>query len=390
MLSLKLAYRNLIGAGLRTWLNVGVLSLIYVLIIWHQGFFLGMLEQVSRDAVKYEYAGGQYWNEKYDPYDLISLDESHALIPPGLSEMMRCNNTAPILITTAAIFPHGRMQMILLKGIDPGQTVLAIPSSRLNVQRDILPVLVGKRMAKKNSFHMGDSVTIRWRDSHGTFDAVQGEIVEIMETNVPTIDSGQLWIPLDNLRKMMRLEGEATIITVGRSVKNPPSLAGWVFRNDDYLLRDIRDLVATKSISASVLHALLLFLAVIAVFDTQVLSIFKRRKEIGTLMALGLTRIKVISIFTLEGLMNGLMALAVGAVYGIPLLVVTARKGIPLPQSTENYGFAISEKLFPSYPIGLVVSTVLIVMLTVTVVSYLPTREIAGMKPTEALKGKST
>ena len=107
-------------------------------------------------------------------------------------------------------------------------------------------------------------------------------------------------------------------------------------------------------------------------------------------MALGLTRMKVISIFTLEGLMNGLMALAVGAVYGIPLLVITAQKGIPLPQSTENYGFAISERLFPSYPIGLVVSTVLIVMLTVTVVSYLPTREISRMKPTEALKGKST
>ena len=87
-------------------------------------------------------------------------------------------------------------------------------------------MLVGKRMAKKNSFHRGDSVTIRWRDSHGTFDAVQGEIVEIMETHVPTIDSGQIWIPLDNLRKMMRLEGEATMITVGRAVKNPPFWQG--------------------------------------------------------------------------------------------------------------------------------------------------------------------
>ena len=51
MVIAKLAYRNLVGAGLRTWLNVGVLSFIYVLIIWHQGLFTGMLEQASRDYI---------------------------------------------------------------------------------------------------------------------------------------------------------------------------------------------------------------------------------------------------------------------------------------------------------------------------------------------------
>ena len=32
-LAFKLAYKNLIGAGLRTWLNVGILSFAFVLII---------------------------------------------------------------------------------------------------------------------------------------------------------------------------------------------------------------------------------------------------------------------------------------------------------------------------------------------------------------------
>jgi len=388
MLSLRLAYRNLIGAGLRTWLNVGVLSLIYVLIIWHQGLFLGMLDQISRDAIKYEYAGGQYWNEKYDPFDFISIEKGHGKVPQSLSGLISSSEAAPILITTASIYPHGRMEMVTLKGIDPEQKVLDIPTSSLKSAKDILPVLVGKRMAKKNSFHVGDQVTIRWRDTHGTFDAMTGEIVCIMDTPVPSIDNGQLWIPLEKLRKMMGLRDEATIIAVARSVKAPPALPGWSFRSDDYLLRDVKDLVATKQISASIMYAILLFLAVIAVFDTQVLAIFKRRKEIGTLMALGLTRIRVIMIFTLEGLMSGLLALVTGAVYGIPLLLYTARKGLPLPQNTEDYGFAISDRLFPSYPMGLVAVTALIVMLTVTVVSYLPTREISRMKPTEALKGK--
>jgi ABC-type lipoprotein release transport system permease subunit len=33
MLTLKLAFRNLVGTGKRTWLNITVLSIVYVMII---------------------------------------------------------------------------------------------------------------------------------------------------------------------------------------------------------------------------------------------------------------------------------------------------------------------------------------------------------------------
>ncbi len=85
---LKLAYRNLIGAKLRTALNVGVLSLTYVLIIWHQGLFSGMYRQATRDVIKDEIAGGQYWHKNYDPYDILSLEESHGVIPPELKSLI--------------------------------------------------------------------------------------------------------------------------------------------------------------------------------------------------------------------------------------------------------------------------------------------------------------
>ena len=41
MIAPKLAYRNLMGAKLRTWLNIIVLSMAYVIIIWQQGFLDG-------------------------------------------------------------------------------------------------------------------------------------------------------------------------------------------------------------------------------------------------------------------------------------------------------------------------------------------------------------
>jgi putative ABC transport system permease protein len=126
----------------------------------------------------------------------------------------------------------------------------------------------------------------------------------------------------------------------------------------------------------------------LAIFDTQVLSIFHRRKEIGTLMALGLTRGSVIRLFTLEGALNAVLAAVVGALYGIPLFAYAMKVGMPLPASMDAAGFAIGEKLYPAYGAALVVGTTVLVLLVTTIVSYLPTRRIARLKPTDALRGR--
>jgi ABC-type lipoprotein release transport system permease subunit len=120
-----------------------------------------------------------------------------------------------------------------------------------------------------------------------------------------------------------------------------------------------------------------------------VLSIFRRRKEMGTLMALGVPRGQVVGLFTLEGAFHAVLALLIGAMWGIPLLAWSAAAGLGLPQEMmESTGFAISDRLYPVYGTQLVIGTILLVMFTVTIVSFLPTRRISKLKPTDALRGK--
>lgn len=389
MLEFKLAYRNLKGAGLRTWLNVFVLSFTYVLIIWHQGIFIGMQRYGSQAVIEDEVAGGQYWHKNYDPFDPLSYDESHGVIPVQLANLIKEKKATPVLIRQAAIYPEGRIQTILLRGIKPEQTILNIPTAKLDEKEDTLPVLIGRRMAKSASLNVGDYIIIRWRDVGGTFDAIEGKIVDIMNTKVPTIDKGQLWVPIEELYKMTGMYNQATMVIIGKGITGGADIAGWSFKNQDYLMRDITEMIRSKRVSSSIMYALLLFLAMLAIFDTQILAIFKRRKEIGTLMALGMTRLQVIFLFTLEGAMHGILAVGVAAVYGIPILIYSAKTGISFPtEAIEGYGYALAEKLFPIYSAWLVSGTIVLVMITVTIVSFLPTRKIAKLKPTEALKGK--
>jgi putative ABC transport system permease protein len=66
----------------------------------------------------------------------------------------------------------------------------------------------------------------------------------------------------------------------------------------------------------------------LAVFDTQVLSIFRRQKEIGTYIALGYTRREVVGLFTVEGAMHSVLAAVVAALYGFPFLWWQAKGGM--------------------------------------------------------------
>ena len=384
----KLAAKNLIGAGLRTWLNVIVLSFSFLIIIWHKGLLDGWDRQAKNETVKWETGGGQYWQSGYDPYDPFSLTEAHSKIPSVFDTLISKGDIASILITQGTIYPQGRIQSILIKGINSNQKLLKIPCSHFINHSEEIPALIGRNTASDNRIKEGDLLTLRWRDAHGTFDAASIKIIGIFDTDVPTVDLGQIWIPIDRLQKMMDMPGEATIIVWNNEKSGHLAVNGWNFKTNEVLLKPITDLIKMKSVGGIVLYIILLSLAMLAIFDTQVLSIFRRQKEIGTYIALGMTRKQVVGLFTIEGSLNSVLAGLFAAIYGIPLLALQASHGMSIPGGSKGFGLAVADRIYPVYGLGLVVTTIFLILLTTTIVSYLPSRRIAKMKPTEALRGK--
>ena len=388
MQSIKLAWRNLLGAGLRTWLNVTVLSFSFVVIIWHKGLLDGWDRQARNEMIRWEAGGGQYWHRYYDPYDPFTIQDSHGVIPGDFIPLIGEGKLTPILITQGTLYPSGRMQSVLVKGIDPGQKLLAFPSSVLDSASNVLPALIGTAMASSVKLKKGDLVTLRWRDKNGAFDATEIEIVRIFKTDDPGVDGGQIWIPLPKLQKMLLMPGEATLLVAKDSEVPVLRNEEWPFKNLDFLLKDIEEIIKTKTVGGMMVWSILLLLAMLAVFDTQVLSIFRRQKEIGTYEALGMTRWQVVRLFTAEGAMHSILAALLGAVYGIPLLTMQALKGISFPVKGDDYGVSMPETIYPVYSLALILTTVVIILIVTTLVSFWPSRKIARMNPTDAIKGK--
>jgi len=387
MIALKLAFKNLVGAGLRTWLNVSVLSFAFVVIVFYNGLLDGWNQQARHDTIEWETGNGELWHPMYDPYDPYCLQDAHAVISNDVNALVASKQLTPILITQASIFPQGRIQNVLLKGIDPAQDIIKIPSSKLVGVENVIPVVIGRRMAASAKLKEGDRVLLRWRDKNGTFDAGEIQVAGIFYANVPSIDNGQIWISLPDLQKMTGLENQATMFIAGTGYQKG-NIDKWVYKDMKFLMREIDEVIQTKKASASIIYGLLLVIALLAIVDTQVLSIFRRQKEIGTYIALGMTRGRVIGIFTIEGSAHSILAIILGSIYGIPLLSYLRSTGIAMPKTTDSYGLAIADRIIPVYSMGMILSTVLLVIISATIVSYFPTRRISRLNPTDALKGK--
>jgi putative ABC transport system permease protein len=388
MTAIKLALRNLFGAGLRTWLNVVVLAVILILIIWQYGVIDGWDRMAVRDMIAWEIGGGQIWTAEYDPYDPFTLEDSHRMIPQSFIAEIEKGNMSPILVTQASIYPGGRIMSILLKGTDPNQQVSELPTDMLHGESGDIPAIIGTSMARDAKLSTGDYMTIRWRDVDGTFDATEVKIVGIFKTDVPAVDNGQIWIPIENLQEMTQMPGQATLMVLNQDYTWEGEEEGWILRDHDYLLKDMNDMIKMKKVGGSVFYIILMLLAMLAIFDTQVLSIFRRQKEIGTYMAMGMTRGQVVRLFTVEGAMHALLAVILGAIPGIPFLYWMAKAGWAMPEGSDSMGLPIAERIYPAYSLGLILSVMLLVIITTTIVSYLPSRKISKMNPTEAIKGK--
>lgn len=387
MRTIRLAFRNLLGAGLRTWLNVIVLSFAFVVIVFYNGLLDGWNEQARSDTKAWETGKGQLWHPLFDRYDLFSLQDAHMVVSGPTLELVKKGTLTSVLVTQGTVYPEGRMMNILLKGIDPEQKILALPTRKLLTGGDGIPALIGKRMAEAARLKAGDQVLVRWRDRNGTFDAREVTIADVFDSNVPTIDNGQIWIPLDKLQTMTAMTGEATYLVAGRDYSGANS-GRWIYKDLKFLLKEFDQVIQAKKTGSSVIYLLLLAIALLAIFDTQVLSVFRRQKEIGTYIALGMTRFQVMKLFTAEGSAHSILALILGGLYGVPLLTWLHYHGIPMPKSAGQMGISITDSIIPVYGLGMVISTVLLVVISATVVSFFPARRISKMNPTDALKGK--
>jgi len=231
----------------------------------------------------------------------------------------------------------------------------------------------------------GDTVVLKWRDKGGAVDARDILIVDVGDIINPRIDDGVVWLRLDHLRSMTDRDGEVSWVAV-REYLGP--VQGFEFHGIEILMSDLLALLRQDRINSKILWGILMVLVCTSVFNTQILNIFKRQKEIGTLMALGMEPKRIVSIFTLEGVLGALWALVLAVVLGVPFFIWFHGVGFDVTHLSEA-SFPIRETIYPDYqPREILVSVSIVLALSIAS-AWVPVRKVTRLDPTLALRGRA-
>ncbi len=77
---------------------------------------------------EWEIGAGQYQQVDYKRFDAFSWDTSFAAIPDDLQAAIERKAAVPILLSSAVIYPQGRMMTVLANGISANQSLLKTPT----------------------------------------------------------------------------------------------------------------------------------------------------------------------------------------------------------------------------------------------------------------------
>ena len=381
-----IANKNFYRQGLRAFLNVLVTALSIVALIFMLSLLNGFQAQATRNLVSTDVGGGHYRVPGFDILPPTKWEVLTMPVPEVLDGLL-VRDKAEVLVQQGQLYPNRRLYPVQLRGIAMDQSLLNLPLAGLKSFEDkpgeVIPAVVGVKMARKAHLEKGDTVVLKWRDKGGAVDARDVLIVDVGDIVNPRIDDGVVWLRLDHLRSMTDREGEVSWVAVREYLGQ---VQGFEFQG--MLMADLLALLRQDRINSKILWGILMVLVCTSVFNTQILNIFKRQKEIGTLMALGMEPQWIVRIFTLEGVIAALWALGLAVVLGVPFFIWFQGVGFDVTHLSEA-SFPVRETVYPDYQPREILVSVFIVMSLIIVSAWVPVKKITRLDPTLALRGRA-
>lgn len=286
---------------------------------------------------------GYQANGKSDPLAYLLPNDQAALAAiehfPGVK-------TVAQRLDFSGLVSHGDSTLSFLGlGIDPTQD----PSMHNVIIREGLTldandpkgVLMGAGLAANLGVKTGDTIVLLTNAPSGGLRAIEGHVRGLAAITVKAYNDSMLYLPIDTARELLRVQGshlwvvmlrqtEMTAATVARLGKAKPlnklEVVPWYQLADFY-----NKTVELFSRQIGVVKLIIACIIVLSISNTMTMSVMERTIEIGTAMALGIRRKRILSLFLMEGGLLGVLGGTIGFLVGYLLATVISYVGIPIP-----------------------------------------------------------
>lgn len=202
-------------------------------------------------------------------------------------------------------------------------------------------IIMGRGLAANLNAHVGDSIVLLASPAHGGMKAVEVRIRGIFSTITKAYDDAALRMPIEMARKLLRVEGAHRWMTLLKDTDLTEQTAARVrqiIAGSDYQVLEWRELAdfynKTETLllrQFGIVKTIIGIIIILSISNTMMMAVVERTGEIGTIVALGVRRRKVMQLFVAEGLVLGVVGAVLGLLAGYALAAIISFIGIPMP-----------------------------------------------------------
>lgn len=283
-------------------------------------------------------------------------------------------NTLPQLyewITAGRMFPTAETPALVVHREIAGPLGIDDVEKNLNQPQELWPVVLAP-------------------DKDGSLSGDALQITGLMGSAVPT-DKRLALAPLRVIQRLLKMDNQITeyivrldaaenTLKVQRELEIVLGEEFEVHRWDE-IVPFIKDLLSNVTQIFGFITIVFLIVIMLGIVNSMFMNVMERVREIGTMMALGIRRGSILSLFILEGASLGAVGAVVGLALGSLIVYLASLIGIPINAPGSSLKFILRPFLSTDY----LLSAMLFTTLGAAFVSVWPAWRASRLRPVEAL-----
>ena len=403
----KLGFRNIGRNRKRTLINASTVAAAVMVIILFDVTREGQWSDVIENYIRLGVGHVKIHKKGYDK-ESDRLPINNLLLRDFEKVEQRIKDTPGI----KAVYPRhkagglisyrGKQSPVLINGIDLIKEKQFGLLSEKNVKGDIpeegeYKVLLGKGISSLLKTDVDSILFLYSRTAYETHNVIDLEVSGIYSIGFSEFEKINIYVPRSLLQELVGTEAvsELTIIlenpkqteVIVDTLKNRlSSLDVEVFPYTHYM-GDILSLRGMQEGGTSFIRGILLILALFGILNMMLVSTWERKKEIGTMRAIGYGKSQIVGIFLCEGIWIGLLGGILGSFIGLIGALLLQNIGIPIPAGAmEGFNIPMSTRVYGTIMPVFFVRAFLLGVFTTVIASFPSAFRAAALPIIKALR----
>jgi len=367
------------------------------------GLYKGMMRSRVRNVIDAEQSHLQIhdpnFKKDYDPKFI--LFNGHSVLKT-IDALPQVKASSPRSITNGMLATASGSSGVQINGVVPDREYITSQLAAKIVEgRSFDPsrrnqVIVGRKLANKMRLKPGSKLVLTFTDTAGNLVSGAFRVAAVYRSSNAPLDEKNVYVTISDLDNLLNIPGKFHEIAILLKNDEDVELVQHLLRQKfpGYQIENWREispetdlLIKTTDQYSYIIIIIVMLALAFGIINTMLMAIIERAREIGMMMALGTSRIRIFLLIVVETILITITGTPIGILAGWLVVGYFHIHGLNVSgmgrEMISSFGFGTI--IYPDFPIEKLPGVLLIVTSTALISSLFPSIKALRLQPAEAL-----